>query len=84
MTDITITWLANFLYSNYRQALDILANGDAVLPKLMQDIGVMDTSIFELWLEEEKAYLKGLTREPDEETLQMEYWQRLVDLNLNA
>jgi hypothetical protein len=84
MTDITITWLANFLYSNYRQAIDILADGNAVLPKLMQDIGVVDTSVFELWLEEEKAYLKGLTREPDEETLQMEYWQRLVNLNANA
>ncbi|KAG1868650.1 hypothetical protein F4604DRAFT_1881541 [Suillus subluteus] len=52
--------LSNFLYSNYRQALDILANGNVVLPKLMQDIG------------------------PDEEMLQMEYWQRLVNLNVNA
>ncbi|KAG1862656.1 hypothetical protein F4604DRAFT_1882281 [Suillus subluteus] len=76
--------LSNFLYSNYRQALDILANGNAVLPKLMQDIGVVDMNIFELWLEEEKAYLKGFTREPDKETLHMEYWQRLVNLNANT
>jgi hypothetical protein len=73
--------LANFLHSNYKQALNILATGDATLPKLMQDLGIGDDSMFESWLEEEKAYLNGLSREPEEETLQMEYWQRLVNLN---
>ncbi|KAG1840303.1 hypothetical protein DFJ58DRAFT_718410 [Suillus subalutaceus] len=48
--------LSNFLHGNYNQALEIIANGEAVLPK-------------------------GLTREPEEETLQMEYWQRLVNLS---
>ncbi|KAG1819866.1 uncharacterized protein BJ212DRAFT_1446161 [Suillus subaureus] len=61
--------LSNFLYSNYKQALDILTNGSDVLPNVI---------VFESWLEEEKVYLKGLTQEPEEETLQMEYWQRLV------
>ncbi|KAG2119719.1 uncharacterized protein F5147DRAFT_742053 [Suillus discolor] len=51
------TNLLNFLYSNYRQALD---------------------------MEEEKVYLKGLTRESDEETFQMEYWQKLVNLSCNS
>ncbi|KAG2342390.1 hypothetical protein BDR05DRAFT_976518 [Suillus weaverae] len=54
--------LSNFLHSNYKQALDILANGDATLSKVMQDPGVGDD-------------------EPEEETLQMEYWQRLVNLS---
>ncbi|KAG1781338.1 hypothetical protein EV702DRAFT_1193520 [Suillus placidus] len=67
--------LSNFLHSNYKEALDILANSDATLSKVMQDLGVRDDSVFECWLDEEKAYLKGLTREPEEETLQMEYWQ---------
>ncbi|KAG1881001.1 hypothetical protein F4604DRAFT_1879890 [Suillus subluteus] len=70
--------LSNFLYGNYKQALDILTNGNDVLPNAMRDLGVTDVGVFESWLEEEKAYLKGLTREPEEETLQMEYWQRLV------
>ncbi|KAG1760782.1 hypothetical protein EDD22DRAFT_980489 [Suillus occidentalis] len=70
--------LSNFLYSNYKQALDILTNGNDVLPNAMRDLGVTDVGVFESWLEEEKAYLKGLAREPEEETLQMEYWQRLV------
>ncbi|KAG1781347.1 hypothetical protein EV702DRAFT_1193530 [Suillus placidus] len=65
--------LSNFLYSNYKQALDILTNGNDVLLNVMRDLGVMDDSVFESWLEEEKVYLKGLTREPEEETLQMEY-----------
>lgn len=80
LADIIILCLANFLYGNYKQALDILTNGNDVLPNAMRDLGVTDVSIFESWLEEEKAYLKGLTREPEEETLQMEYWQRLVSL----
>ncbi|KAG1789326.1 hypothetical protein EV424DRAFT_1476376 [Suillus variegatus] len=71
--------LSNFLYSNYKQALDILNDGDTTLPKLMQDLRLMDESIFERWLEEEKTYLQGLTREPEDETLQMEYWQKLVN-----
>lgn len=77
---LTIRPLANFLHNNYKQALDILTNGNAVLPNMMRDLGVADDGVFERWLDEEKAYLKGLTQEPEEETLQMEYWQRLVNL----
>ncbi|KAG1859026.1 hypothetical protein DFJ58DRAFT_840305 [Suillus subalutaceus] len=73
--------LSNFLHGNYKQALEIIANGEAVLPKVMQELKVEDESVFECWLEDEKIYLKGLTREPEEETLQMEYWQRLVNLS---
>ncbi|KAG0691985.1 hypothetical protein DFH29DRAFT_986014 [Suillus ampliporus] len=69
--------LSNFLYNNYKQALDMLANGNTVLPNIMQDLGVTDDSVFERWLDEEKAYLK-------EETLQMEYWQRLVNLRASS
>ncbi|KAG2031492.1 hypothetical protein BDR03DRAFT_986359 [Suillus americanus] len=74
------TNLSDFLYNNYKQALDILHDGNAALPKLMQELKVGDVSIFERWLEDEKAYLVSLMREPEEETLQMEYWQRLVIL----
>ncbi|KAG1805542.1 uncharacterized protein BJ212DRAFT_1283601, partial [Suillus subaureus] len=73
--------LSNILHGNYKQALEIIANGEAVLPKVMQELKVEDESVFECWLEDEKIYLKGLTQEPEEETLQMEYWQRLVNLS---
>jgi hypothetical protein len=46
----------------------------------MLDFGIPDESVFKVWLEEEQAYLQGLWKEPEEETLQMEYWQKLVDL----
>jgi hypothetical protein len=46
----------------------------------MDDLGVSDIKVFEEWLEEEKAYLLGLQKEPLEETLQMEYWQKLLNL----
>ncbi|KAG1736957.1 hypothetical protein EDB19DRAFT_1989115 [Suillus lakei] len=72
--------LSDFLYNNYKQALDILNDGDATLPNLMRDLKVTDKTVFEHWLEEEKVYLQGLTREPEVETLHMEYWQRLVSL----
>jgi hypothetical protein len=71
---------ANFLHGNYKQALDILTNGNVVLPKLMQDLKVVDESDFDRWLDEEKVHLKGLTREPEQDTLHMEYWQKLVNL----
>ncbi|KAG1796177.1 uncharacterized protein BJ212DRAFT_1450658 [Suillus subaureus] len=76
--------LSNFLHNNYKQALDILANGNAVLPNMMQDLGVTDDGVFEHWLDKEKAYPKGLMQEPKEETLQIEYWQRLVNLKASS
>ncbi|KAI5994770.1 hypothetical protein EDD15DRAFT_2195902 [Pisolithus albus] len=63
--------LTKFLMNNYKQALDLLSNGRATLERLMRELG---------WLDEERVYLKSLLREPVEETLQMEYWQRLVNL----
>jgi hypothetical protein len=71
---------ATFLYNNYKQALDILADGSTTLPQAMYDLGVTDRHVFHEWLEEEKTYLKRLQKEPEEETLQMEYWQKLVNL----
>jgi vacuolar-type H+-ATPase subunit E/Vma4 len=46
----------------------------------MAALGVESRSVFETWLEKEKEYLESLTKEPEEETLQMEYYQKLVSL----
>ncbi|KAI5989484.1 hypothetical protein EDD15DRAFT_2171323 [Pisolithus albus] len=72
--------LTKFLLNNYKQALDVLSNGRVTLDQLMRELGVSDLATFKLWLDEERVYLKSLLREPPEETLQMEYWQRLVNL----
>jgi hypothetical protein len=77
---LTSIYIATFLLNNYKQALNILESGPQALTQAMSDLGIADGSVFEVWLEEERAYLQGLQREPDEETLQMEYWQKLVDL----
>ncbi|KAH7905207.1 hypothetical protein BJ138DRAFT_1018025 [Hygrophoropsis aurantiaca] len=72
--------LTNFLYNNYKQALEILNDGRLGLPRAMQKLNISDVNVFDQWLEEEKTYLLGLQYEPIEETLQMEYWQKLVNL----
>ncbi|KAI6129957.1 hypothetical protein EV401DRAFT_2054431 [Pisolithus croceorrhizus] len=41
---------------------------------------ISDPAIFKLWLDEEHVYLKSLLHELPEETLQMEYWQWLINL----
>ena len=73
--------VGDFLYNNYKQALDLITNGEHILLGFMKDLNVTDIVTFELWLREEKSYLKGLQCEPQEEMLMMEYWQRLVKLS---
>ncbi|KAJ7813877.1 hypothetical protein B0H14DRAFT_3090238 [Mycena olivaceomarginata] len=72
--------LSTVLANKYRRALKI----KATLPMLretMASLGVETRSVFETWLEKEKTYLNSLTKEPAEETLQMEYYQKLVNLH---
>ena len=69
-----------FLWNNYKQALDLIKDTPKLLVRTMQDLGISNESVFEVWLEEERVYLRGLKTEPAEETLQMEYYQRLVNL----
>ncbi|KAG6806822.1 hypothetical protein H0H92_009967, partial [Tricholoma furcatifolium] len=69
-----------FLVKNYEQALQILGTQGA-LQKTMADQGIKSTDVFLDWIEEEKAYLTALTKEPLEETQEMDYYQKLVDLH---
>ncbi|KAI6017733.1 hypothetical protein BKA83DRAFT_4465154 [Pisolithus microcarpus] len=70
--------LTNFLFDNYKQALTIIHDSKTILLNLKRDLSIDDDdSIFYRWLEEEKEYLEGLSCEPPEEMLHMEYWQRL-------
>ncbi|KAI6094920.1 hypothetical protein EV401DRAFT_2062520 [Pisolithus croceorrhizus] len=76
--------LTNFLFDNYKQALTIIHDSKAVLMNLKCDLSLDDDGIFHRWLEEEKKYLEGLSHEPLEETLHMEYWQRLGKLEASS
>jgi hypothetical protein len=68
---------ASFLLNNYRQALDLLQTKPAVLAAL-EKLGGTDTTVVEGWLCEEEDYLRGLSKEPLQETWEMEYYTAVV------
>ncbi|KAF8912259.1 hypothetical protein CPB85DRAFT_1252735 [Mucidula mucida] len=63
--------LTVFLHDNFRQAFEIRETRGTLL-KTMSDLG---------WLNEERAYLTSLKKEPAVETLQMEYYRALLALD---
>ncbi|KAJ7168423.1 hypothetical protein C8R43DRAFT_1085763 [Mycena crocata] len=71
--------LSLMLASKYKNALNIRKTLPALLDAMVQ-LHVEDRSIFETWLEAERPFLETLSKEPVEETLQMEYYQKLVNL----
>ncbi|KAI6143421.1 hypothetical protein BKA82DRAFT_4331281 [Pisolithus tinctorius] len=75
--------ILNFIYSNYKQALSIIQDCEFVLPLLKCELGLTTDTEFTTWLQEEQSYLEGLEMEPLNETLQMEYWQALVNLKVS-
>ncbi|KAJ7805124.1 hypothetical protein B0H14DRAFT_3091659 [Mycena olivaceomarginata] len=74
--------LSKFITNNYKQAIDILKKEDA-LRVWMREEGIVDYSVFRIWLEEEKTFLLGLKAgsKDQSETLEMEYVQKLVNLD---
>ncbi|KAJ7814400.1 hypothetical protein B0H14DRAFT_3090110 [Mycena olivaceomarginata] len=74
--------LSKFLCSNYHQALGILKT-KAPLRAWMRQEGVDSADRFTEWLAEETTYLEGLKSAPktNNETLEMEYVQKLVNLS---
>ncbi|KAJ7880232.1 hypothetical protein B0H14DRAFT_3082710 [Mycena olivaceomarginata] len=74
--------LSKFITNNYKQAIDILKKEDA-LRVWMWEEGIADYSVFRIWLEEEKSFLLGLKAgsKDQSETLEMEYVQKLVNLD---
>jgi hypothetical protein len=70
-------FIATFLLNNYRQALDLLQTKPAIIEAL-EKFGVVDITTVEGWLHEEEDYLWGLSKEPLQETWEMEYFTTLV------
>ncbi|KAJ7093863.1 hypothetical protein B0H15DRAFT_776350 [Mycena belliarum] len=66
------------LATKYKRALDV-KRGAKALRQTMARLGIPDTQTFENWLAAEKEFLAQLQHEPVEETLQMEYYQKLVN-----
>ncbi|KAF6751976.1 hypothetical protein DFP72DRAFT_1033987 [Ephemerocybe angulata] len=71
--------LSKFLVNNYKQALSII-EGEAELRRSMESRGIPSTETFHKWLQDEREYLEGLKNEPLEETMRMDYYQKLVEL----
>lgn len=53
---------------------------EGALIETMCILGIESKDTFASWLAAEKACLEGLATEPLEETLAMEYYQKLVNL----
>ncbi|KAJ6476159.1 hypothetical protein C8R45DRAFT_1054631 [Mycena sanguinolenta] len=71
--------LTTLLCSKYRRALETKSTY-AALCKTMQELGVESRDEFGRWRAMEKAHLRTLSKEPEEETLEMEYLQKLINL----
>ncbi|KAJ7658899.1 hypothetical protein B0H14DRAFT_2659268 [Mycena olivaceomarginata] len=80
-TDVYDTYanLSTFLVNNYKQAIEILETEEPTLAAIKES-GIQDVSEFQSRLKEEMEYLRGLSKEPDEETDRLEYYRRLVAL----
>ncbi|KAJ7026529.1 hypothetical protein C8F04DRAFT_1268048 [Mycena alexandri] len=76
--------ITSLLDSKYRHALQVLARADQLL-EAMDGLGLdrADKSVFSTWLDAERAALEKLPTDPPEETLQMEYYRKLVDLGVS-
>ncbi|KAF7972009.1 hypothetical protein HWV62_19299 [Athelia sp. TMB] len=72
--------MATYIETMYKKALHILDKYPAALEVSKAALGITGASPFKGWLAEEKQYLQGLKSEPPQETLAMEYYQRLTHL----
>ncbi|KAJ4477074.1 hypothetical protein C8R41DRAFT_983264 [Lentinula lateritia] len=71
--------LTKFLGNHYSQALEILGTAPSLRIQ-MREAGIKDAHVIFQWMEEEAVYLQNLSREPPVETLQMEYYRKLIAL----
>lgn len=70
--------LGTFLLNNYKQALTIIKTKEAVYES-MKKLGAMNEGVIKGWLCKEESYLWGLKKEPEEETMEMEYYKELLN-----
>jgi hypothetical protein len=56
-----------------------MKRGLPALQEAMRALDVPTRDVFEDWLEKEKRFLRLLTKEPLQETQEMEYYQKLVN-----
>jgi hypothetical protein len=69
-----------FIYNNYRQSLRIINEDSYALQALSAELGIGPAD-YERYLEEERAFLKGLRTEPVEVTNEIAYIEALQKLD---
>ncbi|KZP13689.1 hypothetical protein FIBSPDRAFT_913015 [Athelia psychrophila] len=72
--------ITTYIEMMYKKALGILKDYPAALVLSKAALGITGTPPFKDWLVEEKSYLQSLKKEPPQETLAMEYHQRVTHL----
>jgi hypothetical protein len=77
----SLFFIGTFLLNNYKQALSLLETKPAVIAALTK-VGAASGGVVQEWLQEEEAYLRGLSKEPLDETLEMEYYKMLLSLRV--
>ncbi|KAG1726346.1 uncharacterized protein EDB91DRAFT_1254360 [Suillus paluster] len=77
--DQTGVFISQFLYQNYKQALDIIDNLTPVVEKLKIQLRIMDTN-FEHWNIEELEYLESLLTEQEYDPQKIVYVEALQSL----
>ena len=73
-------FLGNFIFQNYRQALEIIQIDSPHLAELSRKLGVGEDD-YENYLKSERDYLASLRSEPAEEQAQAEYMELLFELD---
>lgn len=68
------------MFNHYREALDTIKNNTAELAAVNPRLGLCAAD-YERFLVEERTYLHGLKKEPEEEVFQFEYVAALEDLS---
>ncbi|KAF7318667.1 hypothetical protein HMN09_00378400 [Mycena chlorophos] len=68
----------SLIHSKYRRAIEVLSKEQDLLDYMTTN-NIPERAVFEQWLRDEEAALEKLSREPLEETLQMEYVRKLGD-----
>ncbi|KAF7300328.1 hypothetical protein HMN09_00916100 [Mycena chlorophos] len=70
--------IVSLIHSKYRRAIEVLSKEQDLLDYMTTN-NIPERAVFEQWLRDEEAALEKLSREPLEETLQMEYVRKLGD-----
>jgi hypothetical protein len=79
MNELIISYLGQFLYNNYKQALHVINELAPVVQELKQHLDLSDAD-FEQWNIEELQYLEALAAEPEYDPEKIAYVEALQSL----